>query len=95
MTEYAIIVAVVAISAITAFKYFGGVQRSLVAAITQEWAGQESGGTLALAQSYASRARNAAGRDLGLGDYYAGGGSFGGGGMCPISPARAAKKASG
>ncbi|SEH81269.1 hypothetical protein SAMN05660691_01622 [Rheinheimera pacifica] len=40
MTEYAIIVALVAISGITAFRYFGGVQRSQMAAITQELAGQ-------------------------------------------------------
>ncbi|SEH81198.1 hypothetical protein SAMN05660691_01617 [Rheinheimera pacifica] len=79
MTEYIIIVALVAISGITAFRYFGGVQRSQVAAITQELAGQDSGDMLDLAQSYASKARDDASRDKGLGDYYAGGGSTGGG----------------
>ncbi len=72
MTEYAIIVALIAISGITVFSYFGGVQRSQVAAITQELAGQESGDMLELAGSYASRAGNAARRDSGLGDYYSG-----------------------
>ena len=79
MTEYAIIVALIAISGISAFRYFGGVQRSQMAAITQELAGQESGDMLDLAQSYASKARNDASRDKGLGDYYAGGGSSSGG----------------
>ncbi len=72
MTEYAIIVALIAVSGITVFSYFGGVQRSQVAAITQELAGQESGDMLELAGSYASRAGNAARRDSGLGDYYSG-----------------------
>jgi Flp pilus assembly pilin Flp len=79
MTEYAIIVALVAISGITAFSYFGGVQRSQVAAITQELAGQESGDMLDLAANYARRARDAASRDIDLGNFYAGGGSSGGG----------------
>ena len=79
MTEYAIIVALIAISGISAFRYFGGVQRSQMAALTQELAGQDSGDMLDLAQSYASEACNDASRDKGLGDYYAGGGSSGGG----------------
>uniref|UniRef100_A0A486XHB6 Integral membrane protein n=1 Tax=Rheinheimera sp. BAL341 TaxID=1708203 RepID=A0A486XHB6_9GAMM len=79
MTEYAIIVALIAISGISAFRYLGGVQRSQMAAITQELAGQDSGDMLDLAQNYAGKARNDASRDKGLGDYYAGGGSSGGG----------------
>uniref|UniRef100_A0A486XQC5 Uncharacterized protein n=1 Tax=Rheinheimera sp. BAL341 TaxID=1708203 RepID=A0A486XQC5_9GAMM len=74
--EYAIIVVPITISA---FRYFCGVQRSQMAAITQELSGQESGDMLDLAQSYASKARNDASRDKSLGDYYAGGGSSGGG----------------
>ncbi len=40
MTEYIIIVALIAIAAIAAFTYFGGTVRNQTAAMTEELAGQ-------------------------------------------------------
>ncbi|WP_445768533.1 hypothetical protein [Rheinheimera sp.] len=58
--------ALITLSGISAFRYFGGVQRSQVAAITQELAGQESGEMLDIAASYGRRARDAASREIDL-----------------------------
>ncbi|MEE2022994.1 MULTISPECIES: hypothetical protein [Alkalimonas] len=88
ITEYAIIVALVAVSALTAFSYFGGTQRNQVAGLSQEVAGQSSEAAISRARRDADRATIAAAKPGGMGHYDSseagipgnGGGGAGGGG---------------
>jgi Flp pilus assembly pilin Flp len=66
MTEYIIIVALIAIAAIGVFTFFGGTIRGQVGAMSQELAGQESSSSKAAATASAGQAaaQGAANKDL-------------------------------
>jgi Flp pilus assembly pilin Flp len=68
MTEYIIIVALIAIAAIAVYGFFGDTVRNQVSAMTQELAGQDgsSGITAAATAGTAAKAEEGA---RGLGDY--------------------------
>lgn len=70
MTEYIIIVALIAIAAIGVFSYFGKTARSQVAGMAQELSGAESTGSRKAAQDAAGDANTAADKDKGLGNYH-------------------------
>ena len=72
MTEYIIIVALIAIAAIGVFRFFGNTAREQVAAMSQELSGQDGSQQITAAQTAANRARANSGNKT-LGTY--GGGS--------------------
>ncbi len=59
MTEYIIIVAMIAIAAIAVYQYFGQTVRNQTAAIAQELSGQDGTGAKAAAQAAANDAATA------------------------------------
>lgn len=71
MTEYIIIVALIAIAAIGVFTFFGGTVRAQVAAMAGELAGNEaqSKDMLGRAKNAAGDAQKGAEKDKGLSDY--------------------------
>ena len=76
MTEYIIIVALIAIAAIAVYGFFGDTLRGQMGAISQELSGVDGGGTVTAAQgSAASAAGEAAGKDLSTYTAPAGGGN--------------------
>ncbi len=89
MTEYIIILSLVAVAAITVFSAFGGANRAQVAAVANEIAGNHQGAkdSIQLAQNYAKYASDTASYSRDMGNYnaspdwsnYNGGGSSGSG----------------
>jgi len=89
MTEYIIILSLVAVAAITVFSAFGGANRAQVAAVANEIAGNHQGAkdSIQLAQNYAKYASDSASYSRNMGNYnsspdwsnYSGGGSSGSG----------------
>ena len=69
MTEYIIIVIVVAIAAIGVYMYFGQTVRQDVAGMAQELAGQDSSAAKAGAKTAAGAAQGEASKSKGLGNY--------------------------
>jgi len=89
MTEYIIIVALIAVAAIAVYQLFGKTVRNQTAGIAQEVAGQDGSTAIAEAGKAASAASTAASQDTTLSTYGnqkgkatggAGGGGAGGGG---------------
>lgn len=68
MTEYIIIVALIAVAAIGAFRYFGQTARSQVAAAAQEVAGGDGDKVNADARKAAKKAEEHA-KDKGMADF--------------------------
>lgn len=69
MTEYIIIVALIAVAAIGVTRQFGGVISNQTAAIANEVAGQDGTQLVTDAGTDATDATNAAARDTNLGNY--------------------------
>lgn len=69
MTEYIIIVALIAIAAIAAFTYFGGTVRNQTTAMTEELAGQSGAAANQAAVKEAGDAAKEVGKDKTLKDY--------------------------
>lgn len=85
MTEYIIIVALIAVAAIAVYQLFGKTIRNQTAGIAQEVAGQDGSTAIAEAGKAASTASTTAGQDTTLSTYgnqkaKASGGGAGGGG---------------
>jgi type IV pilus assembly protein PilA len=84
MTEYIIIVALIAVAAIAVYQLFGKTVRNQTAGIAQEVAGQDGSTAIAEARKAASAASSAAAQDTTLSTYgdqkgKATGGAAGGG----------------
>ena len=69
MTEYIIIVALIAVAAIAVYRIFGKKVRNQTAGIAQEVAGQDGSTAIAAAGTAASAASTAAGQDTTLSTY--------------------------
>ncbi len=69
MTEYLIVVALIAISAIAVFSFFGQTMRHQVAGIAAELAGQDSQTNVNNAKSAASNANGKGTTQKSMGDY--------------------------
>ena len=69
MTEYIIIVALIAIAAIGVFTAFGGTVRSQIAGMAMELSGQDGSGNIGAAGSTASTASGTADAAQGLSNY--------------------------
>jgi len=69
MTEYIIIVALIAVAAIGVTREFGGVVSNQTAAIAQEVAGNSGAAQVTAAQTDAQEAVTDAARDTNLGNY--------------------------
>ncbi|HEY4531198.1 MAG TPA: pilus assembly protein [Luteimonas sp.] len=69
MTEYIIIVALIAIAAIGAVTFFGGTVRGQVAGMARELSGQEADQMINRAKNQANRAMEQANADKGLSSY--------------------------
>lgn len=69
MTEYIIIVAMIAIAAIAVYQYFGQTVRNQTAAIAQELAGNDGTAAKANAQSSAGQAESVGNTKNTLDDY--------------------------
>lgn len=69
MTEYIIIVALIAVAAIGAFTYFGQTIRSQTAGIAKEVSGQAADTQINAAKTAAGEANNQANKAKGLGAY--------------------------
>ncbi|WP_019672537.1 hypothetical protein [Psychrobacter lutiphocae] len=69
MTEYIIIVALIAIAAIGSFKYFGQTARSQAAAAAQELAGQDGASDTNNAKTAAGKARTQGKEEKGMADF--------------------------
>lgn len=69
MTEYIIIVALIAIAAIAVYQLFGETLRSQMGGVAQELAGQDSSGSTGNAASSAGEAASKAAEDKGLDSY--------------------------
>ncbi len=85
MTEYIIIVALIAVAAIGVYSFFGKSVRNQVSAISTEISGVDSGEQISAAKSAAEQSSSVANRDYNLGNYNEGankasGGGTGGGG---------------
>ena len=72
MTEYIIIVALIAIAAIAAFSYFGGTVRNQTAAISDELAGQSGDKAVGAAGKAATAAEGEGATDKSLKTYIEG-----------------------
>ena len=72
MTEYIIIVALIAIAAIAAFKFFGGTVQTQVGGIATELSGKDSKTAIKQAQKQAGAAVKEGKNLEGLGDYGSG-----------------------
>lgn len=68
MTEYIVIVALIAVAAIGAYSYFGETVRNQVAGLSQEISGSENTGT-GLAQGTAQEAVDSAGKAADMGTF--------------------------
>jgi Flp pilus assembly pilin Flp len=86
MTEYIIIVALIAVSAIGVYSFFGQTIRNQVAGLAAEMSGQDSSTQISAAQTSAGAANTTANKKYNLGNYNEGansaaeGGNSGGGG---------------
>jgi type IV pilus assembly protein PilA len=69
MTEYIIIVALIAVAAIAVYQLFGKTVRNQTAGIAQEVAGKDGSAAIAKAGDAASAASTAAGQDTTLSTY--------------------------
>lgn len=69
MTEYIIIVALIAVAAIAVYQFFGQTIRSQTAGIAKEVAGQSAGTDITNAQTAADSARTEGTTKKGLGAY--------------------------
>ena len=69
MTEYIIIVALIAVAAIGAFRYFGQTARSQVAAAAQEVAGTDGAAMNKAAGDAAKKSSSQASKDKGMADF--------------------------
>ncbi len=69
MTEYIIIVALIAIAAIAAFTYFGNTVRSQVGGIASELSGQDAATSISDAQTAAGNVVTEGTKAKGLGAY--------------------------
>ncbi|MEM5551762.1 pilus assembly protein [Pseudoalteromonas sp. NEC-BIFX-2020_002] len=82
MTEYIIIVALIAVAAIGVYSYFGKTVRNQVAALSSEVSGKDSKGNIDAAQVSSQAATVNANKDYNLGNFNEGaaqGGSTSGG----------------
>ena len=79
MTEYIIIVALIAVSAIGVYSFFGKTIRNQVAGLAAELSGQDSGTQIGAARSSASEATQVANKDYNLGNYNEGANGASGG----------------
>ncbi|GIU45258.1 hypothetical protein TUM4438_18330 [Shewanella sairae] len=75
MTEYIIIVALIAVSAIGVYSFFGKTIRNQVAGLSAEMSGKDSSGQITNAQTSAGAADGVANQDYNLGNYNDGGNS--------------------
>lgn len=84
MTEYLIIVALIAVAAIGVYSFFGQSVRTQVAGLATEISGQDAGAQITASQAAATTASSVANKEYNLGDYNEGGnkasGSAGSGG---------------
>ncbi|NBS95818.1 MAG: pilus assembly protein [Betaproteobacteria bacterium] len=71
MTEYIVVVALIAVSAIGVYSLFGQTIRSQVAGLAAEMAGQSASTSLQAAKKSADEAVSKADNKHGLNDYYA------------------------
>jgi len=71
MTEYLIVVALIAVAAIGVYTLFGQTIRNQTAGLAMEVSGQDAGGAIGGAQGNASAAQSSAGTRKGLGNYNA------------------------
>ncbi|AVY65073.1 pilus assembly protein [Xanthomonas translucens] len=69
MTEYIIIVALIAIAAIGVFTFFGGTVRSQVAGMAQELSGKDADQMIQRAGTRADKAQGQADKDKGMAAY--------------------------
>ena len=69
MTEYIIIVALIAVSAIGVYSFFGQTIRNQVAGLSAEMSGQESTGQIGAAKASAVTATTVAAKKYNLGNY--------------------------
>ena len=69
MTEYIIIVALIAIAAIAAYSFFGSTLRSQVGGMAQELAGSDATAAQAQAKTKADATVTEGGKKIDLGDY--------------------------
>jgi len=69
MTEYIIIVALIAVAAIAVYQFFGQTIRSQTAGMAKEVAGQSAATSIQNAQGAAGNAEAEGSRHKGLGDY--------------------------
>lgn len=69
MTEYIIIVALIAVAAIGVYSLFGKTVRNQVAGVAQEISGQSSNQQLNIARQAARRSGTLARQDVNLGNY--------------------------
>ena len=69
MTEYLIVVALIAVAAIGVYSLFGQTLRSQTAGLAMEISGQASGTAVSSAQGSASSAQSSAAQRKGLGNY--------------------------
>ncbi|WP_291511854.1 pilus assembly protein [Acidithiobacillus sp.] len=69
MTEYLIVVALIAISAIAVFSFFGQTMRHQVAGIASELAGDDSSTSVSNAKGTASKANSQGTLPKNMGDY--------------------------
>ncbi len=69
MTEYIIIVALIAIAAITVYTFFGKTLRGQVGGLAEELSGQDAAGTISTAQGEAKTAAAEGGVDKKMGSY--------------------------
>ncbi|MEC4728095.1 pilus assembly protein [Shewanella sp. D64] len=69
MTEYIIIVALIAVSAIGVYSFFGQTIRNQVAGLSSEMSGVDSTAQITAAQTSAVDASNVAKEDYNLGNY--------------------------
>jgi Tfp pilus assembly protein FimT len=72
MTEYLIVVALIAVAAIGVYTLFGQTIRNQTAGLALEVAGQDAGAAITGAQTSATTAQTAAGTRKGLENYNAG-----------------------
>jgi len=69
MTEYIIIVALIAVAAIGVYSLLGKTVRSQVSGIAQEISGQSAGSTINTARAAARLSETVAKQDISLGNY--------------------------
>ena len=69
MTEYIIIVALIAVSAIGVYSFFGKTVRNQVSALASEVSGQDSSQNISNSQTAANAAETNANKDYNLGNF--------------------------